>query len=174
MDWKKIAPWNWFRKEQERGGQATAVRAADPLVALRDEMDRAFGEIFRRVGVGAPWPSLAEAPALLRPSVDISEGRKAYTVRLEVPGVEKGDVILSIEDDSLLIRGEKRQEKEENEEGYHCIERSYGVFERVLSLPEDADSGGIEAKFRNGILKITIPKRVVPGKDVRTIEIHHE
>jgi HSP20 family protein len=48
------------------------------------------------------------------------------------------------------------------------------VFERVLSLPEDADSGGIEAKFRNGILKITIPKRAGPDKDVRTIEIHHE
>jgi HSP20 family protein len=174
MDWRKIAPWNWLRKEQERGNPATAVRSADPLIALRDEMDRAFGDVFRRVGGRSPWLGLAEAPALLRPSVDISEGRKSYTVRVEVPGVEKGDVVLHIEDDSLLIRGEKKQEKEESEEGYHCIERSYGVFERVLSLPEDADSAGIQAKFRNGILKITIPKRAVPDKEGRTIEIHHE
>ena len=50
MDWKKIAPWNWFRKEQERGHPTTAVRAADPLIAVRDEMDRAFADIFRRFG----------------------------------------------------------------------------------------------------------------------------
>jgi HSP20 family protein len=74
---------------------------------------------------------------------------------------------------ALLIRGEKRQEKEESEEGYHCVERSYGRFQRVLSLPEDADPGGIAAKFRNGVLKVTIPKRQVSRKEGRVIEIDH-
>jgi HSP20 family protein len=177
MDWNKIAPWNWFRKEQERDVRAVAsVRAADPFI--RAEMDRAFEDIFRRFGGGSLresfWPSLKESPSLLRPSVDISEGHKAYTVRMEMPGVEKGDVALQIEDDALLVRGEKKQEKEEDDEGYHCVERSYGTFERVLSLPDNADPEGIKAKFKNGILRVTIPKRTVPEREGRTIEIHHE
>ena len=178
MDWKKIAPWNWFRKEQERTGRAIAPpRPADPFLALREEMDRAFEDVFRRIGGSPAWPDLGEgreAPMLLRPSVDISEGRKAYTVRMDVPGVEKGDVTLHIEDDTLLVRGEKKREKEESEEGYHCVERSYGVFERLLSLPTDADAEGIQAKFKSGVLKITIPKRDLPAGKERAIEIQHE
>lgn len=182
MDWKKIAPWNWFRTEQERDVRAvTPMRAPDPFTALRGEMERAFEDVARRFGSGSPWelpwPSLRapdESPSQLRPSVDISEGRKAYTVRLDLPGVDKDDVTLRIEDDTLLIRGEKKQEKEESEEGYHCVERSYGMFQRVLSLPEDADPAGIDGKFRNGVLKVTIPKRAVPEREGRTIEIHHE
>ena len=182
MDWKSIAPWNWFRKEQERDITPTpASRAADPISTLHREMERTFEDLFRRYGgrsrLGASWPSLPsfdETAALLRPSIDISEGRKAYTVRVEVPGIEKGDVTLQIEDDTLMIRGEKKREKEESDEDYHCVERSYGRFERVLSLPEDADPDGIAAKFKNGVLKVTIPKRAVPEKAGRAVEIHHE
>lgn len=182
MDWKKIAPWSWFRKEEEHAGRAlTRPDAADPFLALRDEMDRAFEDVFHRFGGSSlrrsPWPSLRaaeELPTLLRPSVDISEGRKAYVVRMEVPGVGKGDVTLDIEDDTLRVRGEKKQEQEQSEEGYHCVERSYGMFERVLSLPENADPDGIDAKFKNGVLKITIAKRELPEGRERTIEIQHE
>jgi HSP20 family protein len=174
MDWNKIAPWNWFRKEQESEARATTpVRAADPFLALREEMDRAFEDVSRRFG-GPAWPSLRPAGELLRPRVDISEGRKSYTVRLEVPGVEKGDITLQIENDTLLVRGEKKQEKEESDEGYHCVERSYGVFERMLSLPEAADPDKIDAKFKNGVLRITIAKREVPEGKERRIEIQHE
>ena len=182
MDWKKIAPWNWFRNEQESEARAiTPTRAAEPFLALREEMDRAFEDVFRRFGGGSlwgsPWPGLRapdEGAALLRPSLDISEGRKAYTVRMEVPGVEKGDVTLRIENDTLFIRGEKKQEQEETEEGYHCVERSYGMFERMLSLPENANPDGIQATFKNGVLKITIPKQDLPEQEERSIEIQHE
>jgi HSP20 family protein len=183
MDWKSIAPWNWFRKEQERDVPPTlpATRTEDPFTALHREMDRAFDDVFRRFGVGAlrgpSWPSLPsldEATSLLRPSLDISESRKAYTLKVEVPGVEKGDVTLQIEDDTLLIRGEKKQEKEESDENYHCVERSYGGFERMISLPEDVDPERIDAKFKHGVLKVTIPKRAVTEKQGRTIDIQHE
>jgi HSP20 family protein len=175
MDWKKIAPWNWFRKEQERDVPV----ARDPFAALRGELDRVFEDTRRRFGSGGllppAWPrALGDAGAVLRPSLDISEGRKAYTIRVEVPGVEKGDLTLRVEDDTLLIRGEKRQEREESEEDYHCVERSYGVFERMLSLPADADPDGIDAKFRNGVLKVTIPKRAGAEQAGRTIEVRHE
>lgn len=182
MDWKSIAPWNWFRKEQERDVPSVpATRLADPFTALQREMDRAFEHVSHRFGVGSlrepSWPSLRsfeDAASLLRPRLDISEGRKAYTLRVEVPGVEKGDVTLQIEGDTLLIRGEKNQEKEESDEDYHCVERSYGRFERVISLPEDADPDGVGAKFKNGVLKVKIPKRAVAEKEGRTVEIHHE
>ena len=174
MDWNKIAPWNWFRKEQESEARAsTPVRAADPVLALRGEMDRAFEDVVRRFG-GPSWPSLRPAGELLRPRLDISEGRKSYTVRMEVPGVEKGDITLQIENGTLFVRGEKKQEKEESDEGYHCVERSYGVFERMLSLPETADPDEIDARFKNGVLKITIAKREAPEGQEKRIEIQHE
>ena len=179
MNWKSIAPWNWFRKEQESAVNPR-MAAADPFVALHQEMERAFDDVFRRfgAGVGRDGPGarpLEEATALLlRPSLDISEGRKAYTLRVEVPGIEAGDVTLEVEDDTLRIRGEKRQEREEGDEDYHCVERSYGRFERVLSLPEDADPDGIDAKFKNGILKVRIQKRAPAEKRGRSVEIQHE
>ena len=181
MDWKSIAPWNWFRKEQDRDVTPARSRPSDPIAALHREMDRAFVDVFRHFGSGGllepRWPSLRtldETAALLRPQLDISEGAKAYTLRVEVPGVEKGDVTIQVEDDTLLIRGEKKQEKEESDESYHCVERSYGRFERMLSLPEDADAEGVAARFKNGVLKVTIPKRAAPEKAGRAIEIQHE
>ena len=181
MDWNKIAPWNWFKKEQEGSVPVAApARRVDSLVAMRDDMDRLFEDAVRRFGAGSSlatgWPAvraLGDTPVMLRPDIDISEGRKSYTVRVEVPGVEKGDVTCEIDDDTLIIRGEKRQEKDETEEGYHCIERSYGHFQRTLSLPADADAESIDAKFKNGVLKINIPKREAPPNTGRTIDIQH-
>ncbi len=176
MDWKRIAPWNWFRREQEvEGGAALAPGAPEAGVSLRREMERAFDDVFRRFALGSPpEPPWAGGVSVLRPSVDISEGRKAYTVEVEVPGVEEGDISLEVEQDTLRIRGEKKHEREESDEGYHCIERSFGAFERLLSLPEDADAQGVGAKFKNGVLKITIPKRPAPERAGRRIEIHRE
>ena len=110
--------------------------------------------------------------ALIRPSVDIAEGRKAYKVRVEIPGIEREDVSIELQEgDRLVIRAEKRLDHEEDEEGYHLVESSYGAFQRVLSLPQDADAAATEAKFRNGVLKLTIPKRATPTARSRSIEV---
>jgi HSP20 family protein len=176
MDWKKIAPWNWF-KEEEAPTHATQIPArfhasSDPFAALRTEMEWLFDDTFRR-----SFPGMPRLPAIpgriatsLRPSVDVSEGKKAYTVRAELPGVELGDVSIEVEGHTLVIRAEKRQETEE-EEGYHCVERSYGAMQRVLSLPDDADGEAIEAKFKNGVLKLRIPKHAARASNARSIEI---
>lgn len=168
MDWKKIAPWNWFREEQSStpGTATPAGLAPDSLAALRSEMERFFGDSLQR-----PVPGLAPLKGLLRPSVDISEGKKAYTVRAELPGVALEDVSLEAEGQKLVIRAEKRQESEEDEEGYHCVERSYGAVQRVLSLPDDADSGAIEARLKNGVLRLRIPKQPARASQGRSIEI---
>ena len=173
MDWKKIAPWNWFKDEEPAGAALVSPRSQaspDPFATLRAEMEQLFDDTFRRSFPGVP--ALAgRVPASLRPSVDISEGKKAYTVRAELPGVELQDVLIEVEGTALLIRAEKRQETEQDEEGYHCVERSYGAMQRVLTLPDDADGEAIEAKFKNGVLKLRIPKHAARASSARSIEV---
>ena len=95
---------------------------------------------------------------LLRPSVDIAESKKAYRISVEVPGIDPEQIDLQVEGGTLVLSGEKRQESEDEDEGFHRIERSYGQFRRVLTLPEDADAEGIKADFKNGVLKIKVPR----------------
>jgi len=181
MDWNKLKPWNWFKKEQTNEVASLPVRRADslqhPLARLHDDLDRLFDSFFESWGLPSwgrlsrpGWPGPASS-GFLRPSLDISENRKGYTLRVEIPGVEKEDVKLTLEDDTLLISGEKRQEKEDNDGGYHCVERSYGAFQRVISLPADADQDKLEAKFRNGVLTITLPRKAGVKSNAREIAI---
>jgi HSP20 family protein len=177
MEWKKIAPWNWFKHEDQASGHPVAIRrrdAGDVFERLRAEMDRLFDEMLSRTAAPAGRGSAPGAGVVLRPSVDISEGKKAYTVRVEVPGVDREDVSLSIEAGALVVRGEKRQESEEDHDQSHCVERSFGAFERILSLPEDADPAEVDARFRRGVLTIRIPKRAASRDEGRRIEIRHD
>jgi HSP20 family protein len=169
MDWKKIAPWNWFKEEQTRASHRSASidTPSDPLRSLRSEMERLFDQTF-----SSHFPTAASGSAPpLRPNVDISEGKKAYTVRAELPGVQLDDVSIELEGHTLVIRAEKRQESEEEDEGYHCVERSYGMVQRVLSLPDDADPEAVDAKFKNGVLELRIPKHAARASQTRRIEI---
>jgi len=169
MDWKKIAPWNWFREEQDRASHppARSDTRSDPLSTLRTEMERLFDRTF-----SSHFPAAAgDTAPRLRPNVDISEGKKAYTVRAELPGVKLGDVSIEVEGHTLAIRAEKHRETEEEDEGYHCVERSFGMVQRVLSLPDDADPEAVDAKFKNGVLKLRIPKHAARASTSRSIEI---
>lgn len=171
MKWnlKKLAPWNWFRKEQQRQAElATSASArarssavaAHPLIELQREVDRLFESVLGGSGLsgwaGMPMPAV---DGWLKPVLDIEETERTYRITLEIPGVEKDDVEILVDGDLLTIRGEKRQEKRSDEGDFHRIERSYGAFRRELNLPDDADPDSIEASFRNGVLTITIGKR---------------
>ena len=92
------------------------------------------------------------------PSVDINETKDAYVVKGELPGVDKDNVDISIEDNLLVIRGEKKVEKESEEDKFHRKECVYGSFERSFSLPKQVDINNVEASFDNGVLKLNIPK----------------
>ena len=89
---------------------------------------------------------------------DISEDVNSLQITLEVPGVRPEDVKISLENNLLTVRGEKRQEAEERNERVHRYERSYGTFERSFALPNTVDPDNISAKYENGILRISIPK----------------
>lgn len=186
IDIKKWNPWNWFKQEekeaaanvpvtragQERDSTLPSLFGNDPLWNIHREIDRLFNNVFSQFNTGLPrlFERVASVDRLsgtmLKPSVDIKESKKDYKITVEVPGVEENDVKIELANGTLTISGEKKYEKEEKDEHYHSIERSYGSFRRVLSLPKDADEDGIEARFRNGVLTVTVPRReTVESKD---------
>ena len=128
--------------------------AGNPFGFLHREIDRLFDDFTRGLDVGG------QGQVNLVPSIDVSETDKEIAITAEMPGLERKDVEISVEDDVLTIRGEKKVESEQDDKNknYHLSERSYGVFYRVLQLPPGVDPSKIEATMSNGVLKITIPK----------------
>ena len=121
---------------------------------LRKEMDRLM-----RLG---DWES-PEFPAMgdWSPSLDVSETKDDFTVTVEIPGMEPADVHVRLDNQVLTIKGEKKQEKEDKEEQYYRMERSYGAFARTVRLPVPVDGSKVTAAFKNGVLTVTLPK--APG-----------
>jgi HSP20 family protein len=102
--------------------------------------------------------------ASLMPSMDITETEKEFVITAELPGLERKDVEISLEDNVLTIRGEKKSETkpDDKNKNVHVSERSYGVFYRVLELPTKVDPSSVQATMSKGVLKITIPKPARP------------
>jgi HSP20 family protein len=88
----------------------------------------------------------------------VSETEDTLVVKAEIPGMDAKDIDISLANDVLTIKGEKKQEKEEKDENYHRVERSYGAFSRTIRLPVDVQNDKIKANHRDGVLKITLPK----------------
>ncbi len=109
-----------------------------------------------------------------KPTLDIAASDEEYTISVELPGVDEKDVHLELLDETLVIKGEKKHEKEEKEKNYYQMERSYGSFQRVLSLPEDAEQDGIGAAYKRGILTITIPRKAKAATKSKQIAINKE
>ena len=126
---------------------------------IRDEMNR----VLERFESGWPrWTSLAPPrwpQSLVVPDLDVHENDKAFTIEVELPGVEEKDVSVAVNNGYLTVKGEKKTEREVNKDNYHLAERSFGSFERSLRLPDSLDDSKIEANFSKGVLKITAPKR---------------
>ncbi|MCJ7488053.1 MAG: Hsp20/alpha crystallin family protein [Candidatus Aminicenantes bacterium] len=124
------------------------------IVTLRDRMNRLFEDM------SGPRPEEKDIMGgTWAPSVDIYENENEVVLAAEIPGVDEKDVVIKVEDNNLTLRGERRFEKETQEENYHRIERSYGSFFRSFALPSYIDQDRIEAEHENGVLKIRMPKR---------------
>ena len=115
-----------------------------------------------RLLAGRTIPTAArdESMALVdwAPAVDVIETDEEFQIRAELPGVEKKDVKLSVENGVLLISGHREQEKEEKGKRYHKIERAYGNFARSFTVPETVDAEKVTAEFKNGVLTVRLPK----------------
>lgn len=122
---------------------------------LQREIDRLFEDFTRGLNVVGP-----QGQSTLMPKVDVTETDKEIVLTAELPGLERKDIDISLEDNVLTIRGEKKVEEEKKDEkkNYHVSERSYGMFYRALELPAGIDPKSIQATMSNGVLKITIPK----------------
>ena len=111
----------------------------------------------------------AIAVAEWSPLVDITEDEKEYIVKAEIPEMKKEDIKLNVHDDVLTITGERKCEKEEKGKKYHRVERSYGSFIRSFTLPEDADGSNVAAEYKDGVLKVHLPKS--DKAKAKTIEV---
>ena len=105
------------------------------------------------------------------PAVDVAETKDEIVVNAEVPGMDPKEFDISLSEGTLTIKGEKKQEKEEKEKNYHLIERSHGSFTRSILLPTDVQSEKISASYKDGILKITLPKSEEAKKREIKIEV---
>lgn len=92
------------------------------------------------------------------PAVDVAEHEEEYQVKVELPGISKEDVNITMQENILTIRGEKKQEKESKGSSYHHVERSYGSFQRSFTLPTSVKHDKVEAAFNDGLLTVTLPK----------------
>jgi len=108
--------------------------------------------------VFAGFPTLASGDGKLSPAADVSENDDAVTLSLELPGVRSENVQLSVENTTLSIKAEKKQEKSEDTDQVHRLERSFGTFERRFTLSSVIDTDGIEASLADGVLTVVLPK----------------
>lgn len=143
--------------------KATAVAPAkeargvvtNPFRDFERRLNRLFGENFGFMPEGEENFSLAT----WAPACDIFETENEIVVKAELPEVKREDVKVSIEDNVLTVRGERKFEGETKRENYHRVERSYGEFMRSFTLPNYVDAGKVTADFKDGMLNVTLPKR---------------
>ncbi len=124
----------------------------DSFHSLHEEIDRVFNDFSK--GVPAAFGKAGDR----FPAIDVSETDKAVDITAELPGVDDGDVDVTLSDRALVIKGEKKTESDRTEKDWHVVERSYGAFKRMIPIPFDADPDAVEAHFENGVLTVHLPK----------------
>jgi HSP20 family protein len=134
----------------------TGTEIDHPFYSLQREMNSLFDNFFRGFNV-APQ-GFAAGMGSFKPSIDVKENEKEVMIKAELPGVEETDIDVTVTNDSVTIKGEKKEGKEDKDKNYYYMERSYGSFCRVIPLGTEIESGKAQASFKNGILDIKVPK----------------
>jgi HSP20 family protein len=158
-----------------------AERSRHPLLSLRDEIDRLF-EDFSLTATRAPFRTrLFDFEPLRRfeaafsgavPTAEVAEKDNEYVVTLELPGIDQKNVDIDINGNLLTVKGEKREEKEEEKDKhYHLSERRYGSFSRSFTLPDTVAHDRITATMKDGVLTLTLPKTEAATRPARKVEI---
>ncbi len=147
---------------RESGSPISTINPFSFMRRFSEDMDRLFGDFGLGRGLasgfGREFGRLTDLEgSMWSPQVEAFERDGKLVVRADLPGLTKDDINVDITDDAIKIRGERRQEKEEKEEGYYRSERSYGSFYREIPLPSGVRGEGANATFRDGVLEITLP-----------------
>ncbi len=148
--WEPFTRWNSLKELEDVEKRLSSFYGRAPAVSNGDKKE-------------------AIAVAEWSPLVDITEDEKEYIVKAEIPEMKKEDIKLNVQDDVLTITGERKYEKEEKGKKYHRVERSYGSFIRSFTLPEDADGSNVAAEYKDGVLKVHLPKS--DKAKAKTIEV---
>jgi HSP20 family protein len=136
----------------------------DMFRSLHREIDHLFDDFTRG------FPTFGDA-GIMPVNLDVAETDKAFEVTAELPGAKPEDVDISLSDGVLTVKGEKKTEKDDKQKNYHMIERSYGSFQRSFRLPAEVDPNKVEARFDNGVLRITLPKAPEAQSKIKKIEV---
>ncbi|TPJ37090.1 Hsp20/alpha crystallin family protein [Mesorhizobium sp. B2-8-3] len=166
MSVRDLIPW---RRENSRLPSLFRDDERDPFLSLHREVNRLFDDAFRGFG-----PALSAFGTLSSfgsgwPSVEISDGEKEIKVTAEVPGLEERDVEVLLDDSVLTLKGEKRSETEDRDRQFS--ERYYGRFERRIPLGYEVEEGEVDARFKNGVLTVRLPKTAKAQSQAKRIEI---
>jgi|YelNatPaOPRAMG01_1025707.scaffolds.fasta_scaffold281426_1 HSP20 family protein len=130
------------------------LRSSDPfenLFTIQERINKVFNDLLPS--------SEVDSTSRWIPAIDVFEKEGNIEIELEAPGIKEEDLKIKIEDGMLIISGERKFEKEDKKENYYRMERSYGSFSRSFSLPDNIERDKIGAKYENGLLKITLPKK---------------
>jgi HSP20 family protein len=164
-----LVPWRWgsLRNFDEN-------RSFDAFRAEMDSLHRSIDRLFSDAWKGSFTPALlseAWTKGDLIPSLDVVDDDKAFRVSVELPGMTDKDVAVTVDDHTLTIRGEKKEEKEKKDKDVFRRERAYGSFRRTIELPDEVDAAKIEAKFKDGVLTIDLPKSKEAQARVKQIPV---
>ncbi len=143
--------------------------SADPFLMLHREMNRLFDDVARG-GLTSAGGQQNQGGLMMAPNMDVGETDKDVRIQAELPGVSEKDIEVSLNEDVLTIRAEKRQERKEERQGVHVSERSFGTFQRSLRVPFSVASDQVQAHFENGVLSVILPK-TQPQERTRRIPV---
>lgn len=146
----------------------------DPFRSFQREMNRLFDDFFTDFPLAPRWGERDLLDAAFSPRVDVSETDKDVIVSAELPGMDEKDISVEMDEAALTIRGEKREEKEDKGKNWYSREQSYGSFHRAIPLPASVDGAKAKAKFKKGILTVTIPKTEEDQAKRKAITIESE
>ncbi|PBB32987.1 MULTISPECIES: Hsp20/alpha crystallin family protein [unclassified Mesorhizobium] len=167
MSVRDLIPWG-----RNNGNQVPSVfrdGERDPFLSLQREVNRLFDDVFRGFGSGLPSLGGVSAFGAGWPSVEISDNEKEIKVAAEVPGLDEKDIEVLLDDGVLTLKGEKRSETEDKERQFS--ERIYGRFERRIPLGYEIEEDKIDARFKNGVLTVMLPKTAKAQSQAKRIEI---
>ena len=142
----------------------------NPFSLLRREMDSLFDNFFS----GFDIEPFGNRMGAFSPKIDVTENDKEIKISAELPGMDDKDIDLSLQNDMLTIKGEKKEEKEDKGKDYYKVERSYGSFSRSIPLPAEVDTNKADAKFKKGVLSITLPKTAKAISETKKIAVKVE
>jgi HSP20 family protein len=170
------------KKQEVKAAMPAPARGevSHPFADLRAEMDRLFNRFsrgFPSLSSGndlfdwEPFRATAGTLGITTPHVDVSETDKSYEIVAELPGMAEKDINVELKDDVLTLSGEKKEESEKEEKDFHVSERRFGSFRRSFRLPSGVDQDKVAADFKNGVLKIAIPKIAAAQNKSRKIAV---